>query len=52
VRRIHYRPQPPVPWRDGANLPWGDPAFSERMLAQHLDQSPGAAELAWQGRLV
>jgi hypothetical protein len=52
VRRIYDRPQPPVPWRDGANLPWGDPAFSERMLAQHLDQSPGAADLAWQGRLV
>ncbi len=43
LRRIYDRPQPPVPWRDGANLPWDDPAFSERMLAQHLDQSHGAA---------
>jgi SAM-dependent methyltransferase len=43
LRRIFDRPQPPVPWRDGANLPWDDPAFSERMLAQHLDQSHGAA---------
>src|SRR5512139_3160761 len=43
VRRIYDRPQPRVPWRDGANLPWDDPAFSERMLAQHLDQSHGAA---------
>src|SRR5512139_3614360 len=43
VRRIYDRPQPPVPWRDGVNLPWDDPAFSERMLAQHLDQSHGAA---------
>ncbi len=40
---IYHRPQPPVPWRDGGNLPWDDPAFSERMLAQHLDQSHGAA---------
>jgi len=43
LRRIYDRPQPPVPWRDGANLPWDDPAFSERMLAQHLDPSHGAA---------
>ena len=43
LRRIYDRPQPAVPWRDGANLPWDDPDFSRRMLAQHLDQSHGAA---------
>lgn len=43
LRALYDRPQPPVPWRDGGNLPWDDPAFSERMLAQHLDQSHGAA---------
>jgi SAM-dependent methyltransferase len=43
LRQIYDRPQPPVPWRDGENLPWDDPAFSERMLAEHLDQSHGAA---------
>jgi SAM-dependent methyltransferase len=43
LRQIYDRPQPPVPWRDGANLPWDEPAFSQRMLAQHLDQSHGAA---------
>ncbi len=43
LRAIYRRPQPPVPWRDGGNLPWDDPTFSERMLAQHLDQSHGAA---------
>lgn len=43
LHTIYHRPQPPVPWRDGGNLPWDDPAFSERMLAQHLDQSHGAA---------
>jgi SAM-dependent methyltransferase len=34
----------PAPWqqRDG-NLPWDDPAFSERMLREHLDESHGAA---------
>jgi SAM-dependent methyltransferase len=43
LRRLYDRPQPPVPWRDGANLPWDEPAFSERMLAQHLDPTHGAA---------
>ncbi len=43
LRQLSGRGQPPVPWRDGANLPWDDPAFSERMLAEHLDQSHGAA---------
>ncbi len=41
--RIYQRATPAVPWRDGANLPWDDPAFSERMLAEHLDQAHGAA---------
>jgi SAM-dependent methyltransferase len=41
--RIYQRSTPAVPWRDGANLPWDDPAFSERMLREHLDQSHGAA---------
>ena len=36
LRALHDRPQPPVPWRDGGNLPWDDPVFSERMLAQTL----------------
>jgi SAM-dependent methyltransferase len=43
LQRIYDRPQPPVPWRHGVNLPWDDPAFSERMLKEHLDQSHGAA---------
>lgn len=41
--RIYNRPAPAVPWRDGANLPWDDPDFSERMLREHLDQNHGAA---------
>jgi SAM-dependent methyltransferase len=41
--RIYQRSTPAIPWRDGANLPWDDPAFSERMLREHLDQSHGAA---------
>ena len=41
--RIYRRPDPPIPWELDGNLPWNDPAFSERMLAEHLDQSHGAA---------
>ena len=41
--RIYERPSRPVPWAYGGNLPWDDPAFSARMLAEHLDESHGAA---------
>lgn len=39
---VTNRPQPGQPWRDGDNLPWDDPLFSDRMLAEQLDQSHGA----------
>ena len=37
----HYltNPVPVTPWSQGENIPWDDPAFSERMLAEHLDDS-------------
>lgn len=41
--RLYNRPDPPPLWQDGGNLPWNDPAFSERMLREHLDESHGAA---------
>ena len=41
--RIYRRRIPATPGRDGVTLPWDDPAFSERMLREHLDQSHGAA---------
>ena len=28
----------PAPWEEGGNIPWDDPAFSKRMLDQHLSQ--------------
>ena len=28
----------PVPWAEGDNIPWHEPAFSERMLKEHLTQ--------------
>ncbi|MCP4899071.1 MAG: class I SAM-dependent methyltransferase [bacterium] len=32
------RVQNPEPWSEGDNIPWNDPEFSERMLAEHLSQ--------------
>ena len=32
------RQVPAAPWAEGDNLPWDDPAFSQRMLAEHLSQ--------------
>ena len=40
--RIYRRPEAAL-WQDGGNLPWNDPAFSARMLREHLDESHGAA---------
>jgi SAM-dependent methyltransferase len=34
---VNRVPKPP-PWAEGDNIPWNDPDFSERMLAEHLSQ--------------
>ncbi|MDX1613800.1 MAG: methyltransferase domain-containing protein [Candidatus Promineifilaceae bacterium] len=41
--RLYRRRPVPEPWSKGGNLPWDDPAFSTRMLAEHLDETHGAA---------
>jgi SAM-dependent methyltransferase len=33
----------PEPWAEGDNIPWHDPAFSARMLREHLSQEHDAA---------
>jgi SAM-dependent methyltransferase len=33
----------PAPWSEGEKIPWDDPAFSERMLKEHLSQEHDAA---------
>lgn len=38
LHEIINRPMPPVPWVEGDNIPWNEPAFSERMLEEHLAQ--------------
>jgi SAM-dependent methyltransferase len=35
---IVNRIQTPPPWTEGDNIPWNDPEFSERMLAEHFSQ--------------
>ncbi|HUS90324.1 MAG TPA: class I SAM-dependent methyltransferase [Phycisphaerae bacterium] len=40
---IVRRQVPPTPWAEGEKIPWNDPAFSERMLAEHLSQAHDAA---------
>ncbi len=34
---VHRIPNP-APWTEGDNIPWNDPDFSERMLAEHFSQ--------------
>lgn len=41
--RLYRRPPQPQAWQGGGNLPWNDPAFSARMLREHLDESHSAA---------
>ncbi len=48
--RIYQRPERPTAWTQGGNLPWNEPAFSERMLREHLDQAHGAASRVTQER--
>ena len=43
LMEIVHRTVPPDPWVEGENIPWSDPAFSERMLAEHLNQTHDAA---------
>jgi SAM-dependent methyltransferase len=50
--QIYRRPERPALWVDGGNLPWNEPEFSRRMLAEHLDESHGAASRQTAERLA
>lgn len=39
IMDIVNRTTRPAPWAEGEKIPWNDPAFSRRMLAEHLSQS-------------
>jgi SAM-dependent methyltransferase len=43
LRDVIERRIPPEPWAEGDNIPWDEPAFSARMLAEHLSQEHDAA---------
>ncbi len=38
LKELTKRRRPPEPWTETAGLPWDEPDFSERMLAEHLSQ--------------
>jgi len=40
---IFHRNGMPAPWTEGEKIPWHDPAFSQRMLKEHLSQRHDAA---------
>lgn len=40
---VVHRRSAPAPWAEGDNIPWDDPDFSKRMLAEHLSQEHDAA---------
>lgn len=42
------RSLPPVPWAEGENIPWSEPAFSRRMLKEHLDQTHNLASRSFE----
>jgi SAM-dependent methyltransferase len=39
LRDLLNRKTPPDPWAEGENIPWDEPAFSRRMLREHLAQN-------------
>jgi SAM-dependent methyltransferase len=43
LAELWQRAIPPEPWQEGDNIPWNDPAFSARMLDEHLSQAHDAA---------
>lgn len=43
LKDIPNRTIPPASWAEGENIPWNDPDFSRRMLAEHLSQEHNLA---------
>jgi SAM-dependent methyltransferase len=43
LKDIIGRSIPAAPWAEGENIPWDDPDFSRRMLAEHLSQEHNLA---------
>ena len=43
LSEVASRQPPAEPWVEGEKIPWHDPDFSRRMLAEHLTQQHDAA---------
>ena len=43
LKDVTGRKIPPTAWAEGENIPWNDPGFSGRMLAEHLNQDHNLA---------
>ncbi len=43
LKDIVNRSEIPIPWTEGEKIPWDEPAFSQRMLREHLSQEHDAA---------
>lgn len=43
INDIVNRCEKPIPWTEGEKIPWDEPAFSQRMLREHLSQEHDAA---------
>jgi len=43
LRDIIIRSEKAIPWTEGEKIPWDEPAFSQRMLREHLSQEHDAA---------
>ena len=43
LKDIVNRSEKPIPWTEGEKIPWDEPAFSQRMLREHLSQEHDAA---------
>jgi SAM-dependent methyltransferase len=39
ISDLARRSPSPLPWGEGSKIPWNEPAFSSRMLAEHLSQA-------------
>ena len=61
LTELATRHLPSQPWHEGDNIPWDEPAFSARMLREHLSQAHDAAsrraatierQVAWLHRAI
>lgn len=50
ILEVIQRQAVPTPWVEGEKIPWDDPEFSQRMLAEHLSPAHDAA--GWRFEII